>query len=429
MSSTRGKGESSGWTAFDLKQRQKQGLVPEDKDDPFPPIPNNLSSFHPYGNLTKSNDLSARSFSSVLRPSGNFPTLKQNKDPIEPINMVKPIENDADKVVEGKNNNLALKKLKQLHSWAEDSLIEDVLLAADNNILKASALLKGMVPNSGTEDIKEKNNNELSSTIADFPSNANCDTCFPSGKTADVGQSSKADGREDNLENLTNVPENKLLDEASNTKLILRHLTSIPYEPEWEEDDVYLSHRRDAIRMMRSASQHSRAATNAFLRGDHFAAQQHSQHAREEWLAAQRLNAKAAGEILRIRNSDNDLWKLDLHGLHAAEAVQALQEHLRRLETQVPAGRSVSPNRFKENNRIVRSSSVETFSSMDKLDKQQISSRQRPTSLQVITGVGNHSRGQAAIPTAVRSFLIENGYRFDETRPGLITVRPKFRHG
>ena len=25
------------------------------------------------------------------------------------------------------------------------------------------------------------------------------------------------------------------------------------------------------------------------------------------------------------------------------------------------------------------------------------------------TGVGNHSRGQAALPTAVRSFLIENG--------------------
>ena len=136
----------------------------------------------------------------------------------------------------------------------------------------------------------------------------------------------------------------------------------------------------------RSASQHHRAASNAFLRGDHFAAQQHSHNAREEWLAAQRLNAKAAREILSIRNSDNDLWKLDLHGLHAVEAVQALHEHLRWLETQVQAGRSVSPNRVKANNGIVRSSSVETVSSMDKLDKRQTSSRQRPTSLQVITG-------------------------------------------
>lgn len=177
----------------------------------------------------------------------------------------------------------------------------------------------------------------------------------------------------------------------------------------------------------RSASQHSRAATNAFLRGDHFSAQQHSQNAREEWLAAQRLNAKAAREILSIRNSDNDLWKLDLHGLHAAEAVQALHEHLRRLETRVSGGCSVSLNGVKANNGIVRSSSVGTISSMDKLGKSQTSSRQVPASLEVITGVGNHSRGQASLPTAVRGFLIENGYRFDETRPGLITVRPKFR--
>lgn len=136
----------------------------------------------------------------------------------------------------------------------------------------------------------------------------------------------------------------------------------------------------------RSASQHYRAASNAYLRGDHFAAQQHSDNARKEWLTAQRLNAKAAREILSIRNSDNDLWKLDLHGLHAAEAVQALHEHLRWLETQVRAGHSVSPNRVKANNRMMRSPSVETVSSMDKLDKPQMSSRQRPTSLQVITG-------------------------------------------
>ncbi|RVX21450.1 hypothetical protein CK203_002323 [Vitis vinifera] len=44
------------------------------------------------------------------------------------------------------------------------------------------------------------------------------------------------------------------------------------------------------------------------------------------------------------------------------------------------------------------------------------------------TGRGNHSRGQAALPTAVRSFLNEHGYRFEEARPGVIAVRPKFRH-
>lgn len=76
--------------------------------------------------------------------------------------------------------------------------------------------------------------------------------------------------------------------------------------------------------MNRLASQHSRAATNAFLRGDHFSAKQHSLKAQEGWLAAERMNSKAAKEILRVRNNNNDPWKLDLHGPHASEAVQAL---------------------------------------------------------------------------------------------------------
>jgi hypothetical protein len=43
------------------------------------------------------------------------------------------------------------------------------------------------------------------------------------------------------------------------------------------------------------------------------------------------------------------------------------------------------------------------------------------------TGIGKHSKGQASLPAAVRGFLIENGYRFDELRPGVFNVRPKFR--
>ena len=91
----------------------------------------------------------------------------------------------------------------------------------------------------------------------------------------------------------------------------------------------------DFILVNRAAAQHSKSATNAFLRGNHFAAQQFSQKAREEWAAAKRLNMEAAHEILSIRNANNGLWKLDLHGLHAAEAVQALQERLHTIETQL----------------------------------------------------------------------------------------------
>ncbi|KAG8501641.1 hypothetical protein CXB51_004064 [Gossypium anomalum] len=403
------------------------GSVPETENDPFPPVA--MAALHPCTSQTNCNDLSARSFSSVLKPSSYFPTLKQNKNSIKSINVGKPIGNE-DKIAGVNNNDLALKKLKELHCWAENSLIEDILLATNNDIHEASALLKQMMPRSSTEEIDKAKSNEMGSAIANFPSNANCDICLPSGRTAEhVGQSSKANEREENLKILTDVHENKLFDDHSNMKLILGQLLKNvelclgrqSSSPKFNPECCKMLGIRNHVfyPLNRSASHHSRAATNAFLRGDHFSAQQHSQNAREEWLAAQRLNAKAAREILSIRNSDNDLWKLDLHGLHAAEAVQALHEHLRRLETRVSGGCSVSPNGVKANNGIVLL--------WIKLGKPQTSSRQVPASLEVVTGVGNHSRGQAALPTAVRGFLIENGYRFDETRPGLITVRPKFR--
>ncbi|KAL4344813.1 hypothetical protein AHAS_Ahas11G0215900 [Arachis hypogaea] len=50
----------------------------------------------------------------------------------------------------------------------------------------------------------------------------------------------------------------------------LSFLNSILIEPEWEEDDVYLSHRKDALKTMRLASRHSRAAADAFLRDKRF---------------------------------------------------------------------------------------------------------------------------------------------------------------
>lgn len=131
---------------------------------------------------------------------------------------------------------------------------------------------------------------------------------------------------------------------------------------------------------------------DAYLRRDHFSAQQLSMKVREERMAAERLNAKAANAIFNTRNGQNSLWELDLHGLHAVEAVQALQERLQKLETSVPSGRSVSPNRKSEGATMVSSASVESLSCTEtsKLDEQRASSQQRPISLQVITGIMLH---------------------------------------
>ncbi|XP_031257003.1 uncharacterized protein LOC116115006 isoform X1 [Pistacia vera] len=429
--------KSCGWAAFDVKQRQKQGLEPEIDKDPYPPFTSTLIPLCTCESITKTNGLPMKPFASVLLPSVDFPTLTENKDCQKFIQT-----GDSDsrrkpdiKVIYENNHDSILKQLKLLYPWADSSLIEDILVAADNNIEKASTLLKGMVSSSSSEENMETRIAELSSMSDDFPCENMTEESSFLRKTLDLTNltSTTEDSIKDNHKEPTYAQAScgiKLSDNDADMKSILEKLSSLPIEPEWEEDDVYLIHRKDALKMMRSASQHSKAADNAFLRGDHFSAQEHSLKARKEWLIAEKLNSKAAKEILNIRNSDNDMWKLDLHGLHATEAVQALQERLQQIKMPVEMNCSVSPRKVKAKNGVVHTSSLESFSCMDMEDenKQQASCRQIRKPLQVITGVGNHSRGEAALPTAVRSFLSENRYRFEETRPGVITVRPKFHH-
>lgn len=94
----------------------------------------------------------------------------------------------------------------------------------------------------------------------------------------------------------------------------------------------------------------------------------------------------AAKEILNIRNCKNDLWTLDLHGLHSAEAVQALQDHLQKIELQVPY--FSSSNRVNITADMMRSISLQSLHiDTEKLEKLQPSCRPRSMLLEVITGI------------------------------------------
>lgn len=90
------------------------------------------------------------------------------------------------------------------------------------------------------------------------------------------------------------------------------------------------------------------------------------------------------------------MWTLDLHGLHAAEAVQALQERLWKLEIRPPANHSVPPNRVKQKNGMIRTPSVDSVTHMDigNLDKQQSSFRHVRKPLEIITGISQKERLQ-----------------------------------
>ncbi|KAL2528333.1 Smr domain-containing protein [Forsythia ovata] len=94
--------------------------------------------------------------------------------------------------------------------------------------------------------------------------------------------------------------------DGRNSSFILDATKFSLLEPEWKRTMFTSSIEKDAVRMMRSAYRHSKAANDAYLRGDHLSAQHFSLRAREEWNTAEQLNAKAAKEILRIRNCEND---------------------------------------------------------------------------------------------------------------------------
>ncbi|XP_010454638.1 PREDICTED: uncharacterized protein LOC104736368 [Camelina sativa] len=433
------KSKSSGWTAFDLKQRQNQGLEIEVEDDPFPPVSTsvNASLVDVRGKLRRNHEPSEKSFSSVLLPPSRFPALTENKDcgnqessgdfRSKPGSLILPVN----------SHDSAFMKLKEMNSWADESLIRDVLLSTEDNFEMALEFLEGMVP-AGNNKEAEVPTSKIEGYSSDNRSSGY--RTFGRSVTGSVKMtarsafedSGKCDLQESDGRSFPVVASDsqKLSEDISELDSIIQRLQSLPREPEWEEDDLYLNHRKDALKMMRSASNHSRAAQNAFQRYDHASAKQHSEKARENWLTAEKLNAEAAKKIIGITNKDNDIWKLDLHGLHATEAVQALQERLQKIEGQFTVNRSVSPNRGRPKNAVLRSASQEPFGRLDVEGRksQKTSSRQQRNSLQVVTGIGKHSRGHASLPQAVKTFFEDNRYRFDETRPGVITVWPKFRH-
>lgn len=88
------------------------------------------------------------------------------------------------------------------------------------------------------------------------------------------------------------------------------------------------------MRVHRIASHRFELAKTSFYRGDHLSARRHSSKAKEIWKCVDAMNAEAAEKIYLSNNKRNDVWRLDLHGLHARESISKLQEHLLKIEGQ-----------------------------------------------------------------------------------------------
>lgn len=445
--------KTSGWAAFDPKKQQKEVIDNETQNHPYPPISSNISAWDHRQNRSRNGDLTGRSFSSVLAHSASVPNMMASEDNRIPLyeanienlpNLVAvrdvPDRVHAHTLVENSQSermtakyiandvSQLYEKLKELHPWANENLIEDIVTAVDTDIDKALALLREMA---SPGRLPEKKETEFEDNIEEvyLDSSRLENTGLHIGETTTFPESSQVSQSRFAIKN--DEPSD---DHASGKVfrhdnvplgLIMDRLSMVPVEPEWEDDDMYLMHRKEAIRAMRLASRHSKAATEAYLRRDHAAAQEFSAKAEEEWRISEKLNAKAAKEILAIRNCENDDWKLDLHGLHAAEAVEVLLEHLLKIESQVSGTHSKKPDKTNLKVRSTQAASLESVN--PETEKSDIQQASRPRLLEVITGKGSHSRGQAALPVAIKSFLSEKGYYYYEARIGVIAVQPKFR--
>lgn len=242
MSSRRVK--TSGWAAFDLKQRQKDGIVAQSGDELFPSLGTTITSLQP--SKTSARDKHVKSFSSAIQPSLHFPTLKHD-NVISKSSEVDSSESPhiSELTLEVKFS-LVFKQLKEIFVWADDSLIEDIMAATGNDVDKASSFLKAMVSDQRSHELEiteVENHNKLMSKKEDESSK---DVHEPA-KMSSVTEPRL--GSKNN--NVSNEFAQNLYNDYMEINAIVGQLTSIPVEPEWEEDDVYLSCRKDAIKKIR----------------------------------------------------------------------------------------------------------------------------------------------------------------------------------
>lgn len=225
--------QTPGWAAFGRKHREMQGSGTEGAFNPCQTISNETylglmessNNAHSSENSVLFQSLPTRSFSSVVRTSMpvEFPLLKAH-----PKLGAANVNIDGDQhVVTVKSNDNPAGMLKDIHSWADQHLIEDILAAVDNDVEQASIILKEMI----SSDSKTKNKQP-----------------GPFGMCSS-GSGSVSEGTDIFLEKGNTFVDNNLSDN-SHKDLIVKQFY-IPTEPDWEEDDVYLSHRQEALKMMR----------------------------------------------------------------------------------------------------------------------------------------------------------------------------------
>lgn len=218
--------QNPGWAAFDRMHRGEVGNEREGNVDPFPSL-SDLSSALAKKSLMTHQFKPTKPFSSVIRPHLDVPLLETS---VMKGTAKEDLHNKyADHHTTAEANRASsMKMLIDVHSWADQQLIEDVLSAVNYDVNQASVLLKAMV--STDAQIEEV-------SLSNPFSSVNKENCLEQ----------KGSIQKDSL--VINKPA-----ASAHEVLISTKLFSVPAEPDLEDDDIYSSHRKNAMKMTRYAA-------------------------------------------------------------------------------------------------------------------------------------------------------------------------------
>ncbi|XP_059317429.1 uncharacterized protein LOC132067995 [Lycium ferocissimum] len=260
------KAKTSGWAAFDLNERLKQqDREPEPERETFPHLSVPATSLS--GPSQSIGAMLEKPFSSVLVPSVSFPSLMAYKgSDANLIQVGNSRLSQSDGFTKERDFFEVCQKLKEFHPWADDTLIADVM-AGVNDFSTALTLLEAMVSPDNGFDIDKF----LTPKEADTPSmqklkevdtdtkgvkSSNRDSFTTTSKFA-ATDSVNLDELSDALAKCLQSNSRELISNCVSHENKLHFdgavgsMTFVPVEPEWEEDDIYSIHRKDAMKMTR----------------------------------------------------------------------------------------------------------------------------------------------------------------------------------
>ncbi|GIL62000.1 hypothetical protein Vafri_16328 [Volvox africanus] len=230
--------------------------------------------------------------------------------------------------------------------------------------------------------------------------------------------------------------------------------------------DAYIRHRQSALKLTHAWRNLMNKASAAFTAGDRALGRQLVSEAQDLRRQAAEAHREAAKRIVLEMNEGRQLseWELDLHGLHAAEAVEALARRIKALEhgsagaaaavaaaattPSAAAGADLSGGggggstrrQMQQKRRTVgsHSSAVTAEAAVAVAAEHKAPADVAAAAatakllasgrvLRVIVGKGLHSSGgEASLPRVVKNFLLDRGYRFIP-RAGVIEVQLRRR--